>query len=71
MSSPSMAHANKEKPKYTDDRRRSFLDALDKSVTDWEGRFLSDLMNAQVFTPKEQRVIDRMIENYGHRIGAW
>jgi len=61
--------------KYSDERRRSFLDALDDcesvSVTDWEGGFLSDTKDREEFTEGQRNVIDRMIESYGHRIGAW
>lgn len=56
----------------TDDRRRSFLDALDESeeitVTDYEADFLERNIDRQRFTPAQRNVIDRMIARYGRRL---
>ena len=51
-----------------DEKRRSFLDSLDKAditVSDREARFLDWTIDREVFTPRQRKAIDRMIEKYG------
>jgi len=56
----------------SDDRLRSFLDALedaDFEVSDWEAQFMESNMDRETFTEKQrQNVLAKMVEKYGHRL---
>jgi len=56
----------------TDEKRRSFLDAVDDSdvieMTPYEAKFLNNNTNRQTFTPKQCNVIDQMMARYGSRL---
>ncbi len=63
-------------PQYTDEQRRSFLDALDAAddvyLRDWELQFIEGNMDKTWFSPKQRDCIDRMIHDHGDKIrGQW
>lgn len=57
---------------YTDTDRTTFLKQLDESteveVTDWEAKFIENLMGKTTFTPRQREVIDDMINEYDGRL---
>ena len=56
----------------TDERRRSFLDALDESesvnVDGWDLKFLEDTLDQTTFSEKQREQIDRMMVWHGNKL---
>lgn len=72
MSAPSAGLRPPMEFKPNDEKRRSFLDALDDSdrieVTDWEAQFLESTIGKEVFTDGQRKVIETLMIHYEHRL---